>query len=310
MAQEPVQVSSVKEEALTQGIGIVVFGFILTIFSLLLLYFSKFLPISKDLLPITQVVLTVAILSGGGIISIGLNQAQRGMGTIAWGIVIILAGLTLFMRVNFWLPAESVAPSLIALFVMLGIGSYVISVGAKSYTGEKGKATVKLVCPFCDKDNHFVTEPTADWTCDHCTRTIHYQNGVQVPVTWVICTACRAEHRVPVNVKRYLCDQCNRPLNISGDLRGGTAIIEVEDQLQRNFDVLLVAYDRRHESDLAFKIQNLMFCNLPEARKMIAGATPQIPLVVSYNLAERKAESIRRELQDLGATVRIQVTKK
>ena len=166
-----------------------------------------------------------------------------------------------------------------------------------------------LVCPFCDHTNQFVSEPNSDWNCDNCSRTVHYQNGVQIPVTWVICTACRAEHRVPVNVKRYLCDQCNRPLNISGDLRGGTAIIEVEDHLQRNFDVLLVAYDRRHENELAFKIQNLMFCNLPEARKMIAGATPQIPLVVGYNLAERKAESVRRDLQDLGATVRIQVTK-
>lgn len=313
MAQEPIQLSSVREQVWTQSIGTMIFGFCMTIFSLLILYFSKFLSpnvIPENLLPASRVVLAIATIAGGGIISIGLNHGHKGTGTIAWGIVIILAGLTVFTRVNFWFPAESVAPAVVALFASLGLGAYVIAVGGKHYTSEKEAPRTKLICPFCDKDNLFVSEPNSDWKCDHCDRTVHYHNGLQIPVTWVICTACRAEHRVPVNVKRYLCDQCNRPLNISGDLRGGTAVIEVEDQLQINFDVLFIAFDRRHENELAFKIQNLMFCNLPDARKMMAGASTQVPLVVGYNLAERKAESIRRELQDLGATIRIRATKK
>ncbi len=309
MAQDQIQVSNIREQAWTQAIGTMVFGMLMTVGGLIILYFSKFW-IPKDYLTMSQVILAVSVIAGGGITSIGLNRATQGTGTIAWGIVIILAGLTLFRVVNFWLPPESLVIPVAALILSIGIGSYVIWRGSQSYTVGKEEPKVKLVCPFCDKDTLFTKEPTVDWNCDHCSRTVHYSNGVMVPVTWVICTACRAEHRVPVNVKRYLCDQCNRPLNISGDLRGGTAIIEVEDQLQINFDVLLVAFDRRHINDLSYKIQNLMFCTLPEARKMIEGATNQHPLVVGFNLAERKAESVRRELQDLGATVRIRATKK
>jgi ribosomal protein L7/L12/ribosomal protein L37AE/L43A len=309
MAQDQIQVSNIREQAWTQAIGTMVFGILMTVGGLIILYFSKFW-IPKDYLIMSQVILAVSVIAGGGITSIGLNRATQGTGTIAWGIVIILAGLTLFRVVNFWLPPESLVIPVIALISSIGIGSYVIWRGSQSYTAGKEEPTVKVTCPFCDKETLFTKEPTSDWNCDHCSRTVHYENGTMVPVSWVICTACRAEHRVPVNVKRYLCDQCNRPLNISGDLRGGTAVIEVENQLQINFDVLLVAFDRRHINDLAYKIQNLMFCTLPEARKMIEGATNQNPLVVGYDLAERKAEAVRRELQDLGATVRIRATKK
>lgn len=309
MAQDQIQVSNIREQAWTQAIGTMVFGMLMTVGGLIVLYFSKFW-IPKDYLTMSQVILAISAIAGGGITSIGLNHATKGVGTISWGIVIILAGLTLFRVVNFWLPPESLALPVVALILSIAAGSYVIWRGSQSYTAGKEEPKVKVTCPFCEKDTLFIKEPTADWNCDHCSRTVHYDNGTMVPVSWVICTACRAEHRVPVNVKRYLCDQCNRPLNISGDLRGGTAVIEVEDQLQINFDVLLVAFDKRQINDLSYRIQNLMFCTLPEARKMIEGATNQNPLVVGFDLAERKAESIRRELQDLGATVRIRATKK
>src|SRR5207249_9227823 len=63
------------------------------------------------------------------------------------------------------------------------------------------------------------------------------------------------------------------------------------------FDVLLISVDRRHEIEVALKLQNLMVINLPEARRLMATASTTTPLVVSHGLAQRKAEAIRRQLQ-------------
>lgn len=45
-----------------------------------------------------------------------------------------------------------------------------------------------------------------------------------------------------------------------------------------------------------------MVINLNDARKAIATASSQTPLTVGHDLPQRKAEAIRRQLQELGAT--------
>jgi hypothetical protein len=75
-----------------------------------------------------------------------------------------------------------------------------------------------------------------------------------------------------------------------------------------DYDVVLLAIDRRRENDLAFKIQNLMVVNMPVARKLIATATPSTPLVVIGKVSQRKADAVRRQLQELGATAAIRPT--
>ncbi len=308
MTQRQTQVSEKREEHWTEGLAAMVVGAIITTIGLIFLYLSRFWG-HTQVTVFLQVLFSVLVGLGGLFISRGLNRLTKGMGTLTWGIVFIVGMVVVYTSTTFWITGDFIAAWQFLMLVGLGFGVRLVYFGNKTMREDSSVAKFKETCPFCDKENTFFQPPNSDWDCDFCHRTARYENGEMVPVTYVMCTACRAEHRVPVNVKRYLCDQCNRPLNISGDLRGGTAIIEVEDQLFQNFDVLLVAYDRRLENELAFKIQNLLVVNMLEARRMINNINNQTPLIVGYNLPERKADAIRRDLQVVGGTARLRPTK-
>lgn len=308
MAQRQTQVSEMREQHWTEGLAAMVVGALITVVGLIFLYFSKFWPHTQATM-FMQVLFSAMAGVGGLFISRGLNRLTKGVGTLTWGIVFIVGMLVVYTSTTFWIQGDYMWAWQFMMLVGMGFGVRLVYFGNKAMREDSSVAKFRETCPFCDKENVFFQQPTKDWDCDFCHRTARYEDGVMVPVTYVICTACRAEHRVPVNVKRYLCDQCNRPLNISGDLRGGTAIIEVEDQLFQNFDVLLVAYDRRLENELAFKIQNLLVVNMIEARRMINNINNQTPLIVGYNLPERKADAIRRDLQQVGGTARLRPSK-
>src|ERR1051325_8841496 len=51
-------------------------------------------------------------------------------------------------------------------------------------------------CPYCDAPNEFVEQPTADFDCESCNRTVHFENEQQVPVHTIVCQSCGSEHRV------------------------------------------------------------------------------------------------------------------
>ena len=80
------------------------------------------------------------------------------------------------------------------------------------------------------------------------------------------------------------------------------------EEAPHNYDVLLISVDRRHEIEVAMKLQNILVVNLPEARRLMASAGTATPLVVSHALPQRKAEAIRRQLQDVGATATLRPT--
>ena len=152
--------------------------------------------------------------------------------------------------------------------------------------------------------------PTIDFDCEFCHRTVHFDTGRPIPVQTIVCRACRAEHRVAVNVQRYTCDSCNRALAlpwIRADRDGGIRD-NTEDAMLQNYDVLLIAYDRRRENDMAFKVQNLLVVNLNEARRLMGAVSSQTPLILGHDLPQRKAEAIRRQLQELGATATMRPT--
>ncbi len=304
------QVSEVREDHWTEGLAAMILGAVVTISGLLLLYLSRYFTIKPvSVKNFIEFLISVGMFCGGLLISKGLNRLTKGLGTFTWGIVIIVGMVVVYTSTSFWVVGDYLIAGQFLIVVGILFGLRVTYQGNKIMRQDSSTAKYKETCPYCDKENTFFQSPTQDWDCDYCHRSVKYEDGYMVPVTIVLCTACRAEHRVPVNVKRYLCDQCNRPLNITGDLRGGTAVIEVEDQMFQNFDVLLVAYDRRLENELAFKIQNLLVVNMIEARRMIGTINTQTPLIVGYNLPERKADAVRRDLQQVGGTARLRPTK-
>lgn len=170
---------------------------------------------------------------------------------------------------------------------------------------------ISFACPYCDGANEFMEQPKQDFDCEHCNRTVHFIAEEMVPVQTIVCQACGSEHRVAMNVPRYVCDRCNRPLVIAADAvaRRGVNSSQEEDPMLQNYDVLLVAVDRRHENEVALKLQNLLVTTLPEARRLMTTAAANNPLVVGHELPLRKAEAVRRQLQEMGATVTLRPTK-
>lgn len=226
----------------------------------------------------------------------------------AWnGLAIILVGALLLYFMKFRLPPPlQLAGRLICVFILL-IGIFILILAMYRSNMARKLPTVPFRCPYCEATNLFLSKPTDDFECDSCHRTVHFAFGEPVPVRTVICRFCRTEHRVAMTVQRYVCDRCNRLLDVGADPTTkvsvvGTAAVDNTEAMLQNYDVVLVAIDRRRENELAFKLQNLLVLNLVEARKQMLSASGRSPLVVAHDVPHGKAEAVRRQLQELGAT--------
>ncbi len=227
-------------------------------------------------------------------------------GKIAAGLGIFLVAACLIYAARFafvGLPRVlEIVQIVLGLVALAGVGL----LGAAVYTGIEARRLpgIGFQCPYCDNSNKFDGIPTETFDCDFCNRTVHFDGGVPVPVRIVSCPFCQTDHRVAVSIQRYVCDHCNRPLELAAQPRSrpSGAAGSGPEKLAQNFDVLLVSVDRRHEIEIALKIQNLMVVNLPDARRLMATASTTSPLVVTHSVPQRKAETIRRQLQDVGAT--------
>jgi ribosomal protein L7/L12 len=215
--------------------------------------------------------------------------------------IFIVAGALIYAaKYVFFGTSLQAARIFLGLVALAGLGV----AGAAVYNGVEARRRrgVGFACPYCDRMNDFEAEPNESFDCEYCNRTVHFDGGVPVPVRTVNCPFCHTDHRVAVNVQRYVCDRCNRPLELATAAQARPGAAPEPEAVPHNFDVLLISVDRRHEIEIALKLQNLLVVNLPEARRLMAGASATTPLVVSHSLAQRKAEAIRRQLQEIGAT--------
>lgn len=200
--------------------------------------------------------------------------------------------------------------------VALLAGLAMIGASARNAYYVRKRPTVEFTCPYCSEVNKLLRRPTEDFTCENCRREIHFIEGEPVAVRTIVCQACRAEHRVAVSIDRYMCDKCNRPLRIvdldaaSSDAPTVCRIDSsaIDPDAQGNQDVLLVAFDQRRLDELAFKVQDLLVVNAAETRRLMRLATRSAPLVIGMDVAPMKADAIRRELSELGASVQVRPT--
>jgi transposase-like protein len=232
------------------------------------------------------------------------NAWTRASGKIIGGVLLFIAAVVVIYSAKYF--ARPVRPVTQVVFALIGLAGLGLA-GAATYNGIETRKLrgVGFACPYCDRDNRFEGDPNESFECEYCNRTIHFEDGMPVPVRAVSCPFCHTDHRVAVNVQRYVCDKCNRPLELATESRGRPAAVvngAVESSAGQQFDVLLLSVDRRQENEVALKLQNLLVVNLAEARRLMATATMPAPLVVCHGLPQRKAEAIRRQLQDLGAT--------
>lgn len=230
------------------------------------------------------------------------------IGSILVGIAIaLIAGLVIYFG-KFIIPQPLVKTFTIIGYIGVAVGLGIAGIAAFQATRvEKKEPNIPVTCPYCDGTSLFFGYPTTDFVCDVCSRTVHFQDGQMIPVRRIVCQACKTEHRVPMNLNRYVCDRCNRPLRLSADLTQKVAAASnaLNEAMMHNYDVLLISYDRRHETATAMKIQNIMTVNLPDARKILQSASEQAPIPIAWGEPLRKAEALRRQFEELGATVSV-----
>lgn len=214
------------------------------------------------------------------------------------GAVVLVGSLILV-----WILSRAGLPQIAAVFALTGlVGLVVMGIAGRRMYLARNVPAVTVYCPYCQHPNQFVSEPTEDWTCEGCHRTVYYENGQMVPVREITCPSCRTVHKVSQKARMFTCDRCHRTLNLADPSKPVEVVAEPSDML-RNYDVILTQAGRQ-PTEVAMALQNILVCNLQEARAKLQ----QLPLTVVRNVPERKAEAIRARLRELGATAVIRPT--
>ena len=240
------------------------------------------------------------------------QEYEAGFSVLIPAIVLLLIGALCFWPVkliangNFDVSSPLVV-YLKPLLTLAGIVCIVIALIAGTKAGlkmgaAKGAPIMTIPCPYCKFDMRFVTSPTTDYDCEGCHRRVLYENGKPVAIREVTCNFCKTPHRVAVTAKTLICDQCNRPVRLI-DPKNSDAVVTEQSDMLLNYDVKLTDIGR-NKNEVAMALQSILICNLPEARRQMEN----LPLTLARNIPERKADSYKRKLRELGATAVVVVT--
>ncbi|HSV75341.1 MAG TPA: ribosomal protein L7/L12 [Chthonomonadales bacterium] len=220
------------------------------------------------------------------------REYEAGLSFVIRGVIVLCVSLILV-----WiLTLVQLQPLVILAWLGVAAGVVLAAFGARRMVVARKLPAVSVKCPYCDFTMQFPAEPTTDYDCEQCHRRVYFEGGKQAEVLSLTCDACRTEHRVSVQAQRFVCDRCNRPLRMPGQTQAPRSAPGESDPL-RNYDVVLTQVGRQ-PTEVALAVQDLLVCNLPEARRRLQ----DLPLTVTRGVYERKADAIRRRLRDLGAT--------
>ncbi len=75
-----------------------------------------------------------------------------------------------------------------------------------------------------------------------------------------------------------------------------------------NQNILIQGYDPAREQKVALLLQRELGVDLQEARRLLSTITDKTPLIVAYDVPQADADSLRRQLEQLGASVQIRAT--
>lgn len=225
------------------------------------------------------------------------QKYEHGLTLVIRGVTAIVIGLIAVWIGNLLSRGQSQGG--IALFVLgafVAVGGGLAAVYGAFEMG-KGRAQEHILeeCPYCEFAMEFLVHPTEDYTCEKCKRRVYYEDGKRVPVREIACTVCGTMHKVAVTVDSFTCDRCNRTLSLGGK-EAPAAVTVQKEVVAGNQDVYITAIGRR-PNEVALALQDLLVCNLPEARRQMES----LPVLVATNVPPMKAEAIKRRLAGLGA---------
>lgn len=234
------------------------------------------------------------------------SEWTKAVGLITLGVVLTAVAAILFYFAGLWLKGSLVSVAHVALGLAMMSGVAIVCAAIYRAAQSRKIAGVKYRCPYCDKVNLFDANPSEDFECEFCNRTVRFENGEPVRVRVAPCPNCLAEHRVAVNVRRYVCDKCDKPFELVPEEfmhPGARASFGTDEQPIGLVDVYLSGVERSKENEVALKLQNVLVVNLPEARRLMLGASTRTPLMLCSGVPVRKGEAIQRQFQEIGATV-------
>lgn len=173
----------------------------------------------------------------------------------------------------------------------------------------------QVTCPYCEEVNELVEPPMEDFICEHCKRTIHYQDGRMVPITVVACPKCNVDYRVSVIADHYICDRCGLSIPVhpkqekEPEPLPDTIVARVRAPAVQlgspNQTVLMRSYPPAMEAKLLAILRREMGVNEEQALMLLKTTSPTTPLIVAFDIPALEAENLRRELTELGAEVTV-----
>ena len=224
------------------------------------------------------------------------------------GAVVLLLGAALFYFGKFGQSEALTGVVRVAGGLLSLSGVVTIGMGAWRAVQSRSLPRVPFGCPYCDRYNIFTSEPHTDFACEFCNRTVHFQNGEQVPVHAIECQSCHTLHRVAVTLSRYVCDKCNHTLELVPESLPATpaAVRHAANGHSEEgiaYDVVITSVERAKQEELVYCVQNLLTISAAEARRLLMTVSMQNPLTIGFGLPERKAATVRQQAEATGASV-------
>jgi ribosomal protein L7/L12 len=219
---------------------------------------------------------------------------------VAIALVVRAIGGAVLAFVAAYLAGMFMGSQLQWFFLILAVAAIAVALyGGIRVLQARNMPFVTFECPYCQFAMKFPEIPTEDYDCEGCHRRVYFEDDGRVAdVIDVTCSVCRTRHKVSVKANRYLCDGCNRPLNLPGKTQVQPGAVGA-DALE-TYNVMLTEIGR-NPTEVAMAVQDMLVCNMREARQRMQA----LPLIVQENVSVRKADAVGRRLEGLGATVAV-----
>jgi len=190
------------------------------------------------------------------------------------------------------------------IWMVLGIMVLVGGIAAVVYAVVQYNKTKEIPdfsvdCPFCNKKNHLVEQPTDDFRCVHCNRMVPIQDGKMLRVFQVRCGYCNSLNYYSEKSTGLICEECDRVIPIAtDDETGPTKAFSTYAASDDNapYDLTLADPGNKHE-EIINCLQHMLALNRNQVKQILEEA----PVTLLSGIPRRKAEMLKAQIESHGA---------
>ncbi|MBX3110850.1 MAG: ribosomal protein L7/L12 [Fimbriimonadaceae bacterium] len=218
------------------------------------------------------------------------EYVQRALMAGIPGVIAIGAAVVILAYFQLWLVFG-------IMVLVAGLAAVVYAVVQYNKTREIPDITVE--CPFCNKKNHLVEQPTSDFRCVHCNRMVPLQDGRMLRVFQVRCGYCNTLNFYSEKSTGLICEECDRVIPIATDDEDGpTKAFSTYAASDDNapYDLTLADPGNKHE-EVINCLQHMLALNRNQVKQIIEEA----PVTLLSGIPRRKAEMLKAQIESHGA---------